>query len=368
MLYLKPRLNYKYTLQDALISIKGLWTKNISSQKLSELFFSDHLFFTNHARTALRIALNSINLPPNANIGVQAFNCFTVFNAIKQAGYNPVFIDINDNFQICLEDLNKKNGSIDALIITHLFGIPADMDKIKTLLKQKPIIEDCAHAFLSNYKNKTVGTFGDIGIFSIGKAKFPSIGSGGYLLINNKDYLENVEEHIKLLKNNTLLSEFESIFNSILLSFLHKPIIYKLLTLPILKKIDKNLDFGNKYKAIEKKILRTNKYLFLNKIFKYNKSKKEQKKNAINLKSLYSEYVTFDEHIFSTDYDPNFFMFPILVKNRDKFIQQHFNNGVEIGTHFSNSIRWAKIFGYQNTNCKNTEKIVNQIITIPTYY
>ena len=61
-------------------------------------------------------------------------------------------------------------------------------------------------------------------------------------------------------------------------------------------------------------------------------------------------------------------MYPILVENQNELINKYFIKGIEIGSHFNKSIKWALQYGYQINDCENTEKIVNQIVTFPTYY
>ena len=83
-------------------------------------------FLVNHARTGLLIALQALGLKRNDRVGVMAYNCHTVADAVVQAGCKPVFIDVTDALQLDKQDLHKKSKDIDALIVTHLFGIEND--------------------------------------------------------------------------------------------------------------------------------------------------------------------------------------------------------------------------------------------------
>jgi dTDP-4-amino-4,6-dideoxygalactose transaminase len=366
---LVPRLNYIYTFSDFITALIGIFKNNIDVSPLYDLFKNDKIYFVNHARTGIRVALNSLNLHRGAYIGVQVYNCHTVFNAIYQAGYKPVFIDINKQFQIDTTDLKNKKSKIDALIVTHLFGIPANMAEIRKTTEGLPVIEDCAHAFLSKFKGKLMGTFGDIGVFSMGKAKFPSIGQGGFIIINTKKYIDFAESQLNTLKNNSILKELKSIVNNFIMHVLHKPLIYGSFTSPILKKLDTKKDISGKFTFKEKKILKTNKYLFLRKMNVYQILKNKQQNNAKTLMNIYPSF-NFDESLYiNPDYDFNFFMLPLIVeKNRNKIIHEFYKMNQEIGAHFHKSILWAKSFGYQEGECKNAEKIVRQVLTFPTYY
>ena len=142
------------------------------------------IYFTNYARASLYLLLKSIS-SKQLIVGVQAFTCHSVFKAIKKYGHKSIFIDLDNNFKLDIKDLKKKINKIDVLIITHTFGYPENINEIKKISKDIIIIEDCSHSFLSKINNKYTGTFGDASIFSLGLAKFPSIGFGGFALINN---------------------------------------------------------------------------------------------------------------------------------------------------------------------------------------
>ncbi len=220
-LTLIPRQNFKYSVRDVKVALQGLLYPESDDIKIEEYFGNKKIFFLDHARTGLRLVLNSLDLPRNARIGVQILNCHTVFNAIVKAGYKPVFIDINDDLTISITDLAKEINEIDALIVTHLFGVPAAIDKIIPLMNDKPVIEDCAHSFLSRRAGRLTGTFGDAAIFSMGKGKFPSIGSGGFVVINNSSIISRFDESFLMLPENNLYSELKNIAESLVLNFLH---------------------------------------------------------------------------------------------------------------------------------------------------
>lgn len=367
MLGLKPKLDYRYSIKDALIALSSLFNKETDLTSLSGIFGNNNIFFVNHARTGLRIALNSLGLKKGSRIGVQAFNCFTVFNAIRNAGYCPVFIDINDAFQIDLNDVERKKNEIDALIVSHLFGIPSDMQSLKDILHDIPIIEDCAHAFLSKYDGLPLGTIGDIGVFSMGKGKFPSIGSGGFI-ISKFEYIKMIETELSKLNNNSLFDEIISVLTSLMLSSLHHPYIYKVFTQPYLKKLDRKSDFLGKFKSDERRILSSNKYLFLKKMINIKNILKYRIDKGENLVRRFDGSQTLSDTITNPLYSLNYFMLPVLLpSDKESLIIQFRREGIEVAPHFKNSIVWAESFGYEIGNCPNSEKIANEILVIPTY-
>lgn len=367
---LTPRLNYNYSLKDVYVSLKSVIKDDLDFQKIYDLFRTTNIYFTNHARTGLRLLLNSLNLPENARIGVQAYNCHTVFQSIKQAGYQAIFIDIQKHLTISIDDLKNKNDSIDALIVTHIFGIPADFDRIKEIVKDKPIIEDCAHSFLSKYKGKLVGLLGDAAIFSFGKGKFPSIGSGGFVIINNEKLKPNFLRQYNNLKSTNLLKELKNIFKNFIISVIHRRPIYGLITYPIGKRIDEKIDVLGKSKFNESKFYKSNVGLLSNKWQKYPIYLQIQESNCSEIiKAIPKNFTSNLFFEFSLENKEwNFFMLPLLCRNREKTINYFFQNGIEVGKHFASSINWAKKFGYVDGTCSNSEEIVKKLIVIPLYH
>ena len=90
----------------------------------------------------------------------------------------------------------------------HLSGIPSNLDEIKKICKKNKLIfiEDAAHAFGGKYKNKQLGTIGDIGIFSLHPRKnFHVYGDGGLIVTNKK----KIFDKLKLIRNHGLKIEIK---------------------------------------------------------------------------------------------------------------------------------------------------------------
>lgn len=358
-----PRLNYRFTPKDFIFSVKGLLTKNSDVERLETIFETDRIYFYNHARTAMRIALTALQLKSGAKIGIMAFNCLTVMNSVRSAGFDAVFIDVTDNFQMDLNDLEKKIANIDALIVNHMFGIPnRAIMTIREKYPTLPVIEDCAHSFMSKLEDKYTGLYGDLAVFSYGRAKFPTVGDGGFMVVNDEKYKMAVERENKLLQPKSFPEELKNILNSIVLSALHQPFIYKNISLRFFKSVDDKKDLAGKYSTREGSFYKSNKSLFLAKLKEIDVLLEKQTENGRKVKEIVpSEFKVYEE-------DYNYFMFPVLMNDRDHFISLCFEKGIELGKHFSKSIQWAELFGYQPGDCPNAEKIARKIITIPTYY
>lgn len=365
--FVRPRLDYRYSLIDIAIAIKNLRNSSDDVSFLMPYFPSKHIYYVNHARTGLRIALSSLKLEPRSKVGVVAFNCFTVFNAIREADLTPVFIDITYDFKMDLPDLRRKAEDLDALIVTHLFGIPTDVEAIRLMIPGIPIIEDCAHAFSSKCNGVFCGNTGDISIFSIGKGKLPSVGDGGYVVLNNLNYKIPVEESIVKLPRVSITTELFAIVKWTIFSILHSSIFYSILTKPVLKRIDKKADLGNKFSHHESRILNSSVSVLKRRIKRFDKEQREKticaNRIIADIDSVKLQYLQVTK-----DASPNYFMLPFLVNSEQRTIlmKQTISN-IEMGTHFGNSINWAGEFGYAIGTCPRCELIVSMIVTLPTY-
>src|SRR5262245_28483779 len=104
-------------------------------------------------------------------------------------GAIPVFADVDprtgnvtaDTIAACLSDRTR------GIVVTHLFGVPCEMEPILQLAKthRLPVIEDCAQAFLAEYDGQPVGRLGTIGCFSLQQGKHITTGEGGLVTTND---------------------------------------------------------------------------------------------------------------------------------------------------------------------------------------
>lgn len=139
---------------------------------------------------ALEIAIKTLNLKSNSEIIIPAFNIISAANAIIKNNLKPILVDSNlKNWNMCLNDFERKiTKNTKAVIVTHTYGFPCDMDQIIKICKKNKIIiiEDAAEMVGQTYKNKPCGSFGKISIISLYANKQITTGEGGVVLTNNK--------------------------------------------------------------------------------------------------------------------------------------------------------------------------------------
>ena len=134
---------------------------------------------------ALQVALRAAGLQPGDTVLANAYTLAPVPGAIHNAGGIPLFVEIDENWHIDLEDLAAKAETSNAkfLMLSHMRGHIADMDRISEICDKFDItiVEDCAHTMGARWKGKRSGNFGKVAAFSAQTYKHINSGEGGLL-------------------------------------------------------------------------------------------------------------------------------------------------------------------------------------------
>ena len=151
---------------------------------------------------AIHLALIMLGVGVGDEVLVPTFTFSASVNPIVYQGATPVFVDSEDvtwNMDPVLLELalkeRKEQGAgsrVKAIIVVHLYGMPAKMDEILEIANRYniPVIEDAAEALGSRYKGKHVGTFGKMAIFSFNGNKIITTSGGGALVSGDKELVE----------------------------------------------------------------------------------------------------------------------------------------------------------------------------------
>lgn len=144
---------------------------------------------------ALHLALILANVQQGDEIICQSFTFSASANPVLYLGAKPIFIDSeSETWNMCPRYLEEaiidriaKGKKPKAIIVVHLYGMPAEMDEILKISRKYEIIliEDAAEALGSHYKGQKCGTFGDFGILSFNGNKIISTSGGGGLITRN---------------------------------------------------------------------------------------------------------------------------------------------------------------------------------------
>lgn len=149
---------------------------------------------------AIHLALQLLNVKQDDIVICQSFTFVGTSNPILYQRAIPVFVDSEKiTWNICpnslekaIIKLNNEGKTPKAIVVVHLYGMPANMTKIMEVAKRYdiPVIEDAAEALGSKINGKPCGSFGDFGILSFNGNKIITTASGGALLSNNLDALQ----------------------------------------------------------------------------------------------------------------------------------------------------------------------------------
>ena len=146
---------------------------------------------------ALHLALIECGVVHGDEVICQSMTFSASANPIAYCGAIPVFIDSEkDTWNMCpkalreaIVDRTAKGNKPKAIIVVHLYGMPAKMDEINAIAKEFdiPVIEDAAEALGSKYKNVACGTFGRFGVLSFNGNKIITTSGGGALVCNTQE-------------------------------------------------------------------------------------------------------------------------------------------------------------------------------------
>lgn len=173
-----------------LTSTKGTFTKQFESSFAKRLGMK-HGYACSSGTAALHTAIAAVDPEPGDEIITTSITDMGGLTPIIYQGAIPVFADVDpDTYNVTAATIEKViSEKTKAIMVTHLFGNPCDMDPIVKLAKEKgiPIIEDCAQAFGSMYNGKPIGTLGDIACFSMQQGKHITTGEGGVVVSNDEN-------------------------------------------------------------------------------------------------------------------------------------------------------------------------------------
>lgn len=371
-----------------LFGIKGKRKGNeLFLAEVNKSFMFQQGFLFGSARSSIYALLKSLNYDLGSEVLVTGFTCDVVPNAIINAGFTPIYVDINPT-NYCMdpgiaEKLITDNTKV--IIIQHTFGIPAQIDKLISIAHKHNlfVIEDCAVSLGSKYKGKLTGTFGDAAIFSFELSKTITSCWGGMLLLNsNKDkVIDKMSTFYKKVPEQKKLQKLKILFQLGISGILYRPGLY-ILGKYIITLLFKLKIFSKSTPLVEKEgglspnylvklsdyqssiLLRQ--YLRLDKII-------EQKVRIKN------KYITELSHLLDNqfvksiiDKDVVLVRFPVLTNNRLKLRDWFESNYFELGSWFTAPISSKstnhKLFKYKPKSCIQSEIISNKMINLSTNY
>lgn len=171
-------------------SVAGSWNQ-VMEQHLADKFGVKHAVAFNSGTSTLHAALEACGVREGDEVISPALTVIMDTTATIHANAIPVYVDIDpQTFTMNPRDIEDKiTERTKAIIVVSLYGLPCDMDPIMKIAKKHNIsvIEDNAQCFMSRYKGKLTGTFGDVASYSFENTKHISCGEGGAIITNNSE-------------------------------------------------------------------------------------------------------------------------------------------------------------------------------------
>lgn len=176
--------------QNTLFYWKGNMTKRFC-KKFADMYGSKYCAASSSGTAAIHVALGAVGVGPGDEVITSPITDMGSVIGILFQNAVPVFADLDPNsYNMTTESVAAKiTDKTKAIVVVHLAGNAAEIDKIVALAHARNIyvIEDCAQSYCCKYKGKYVGTYGDIGCFSVNDFKHISAGDGGMILTDNEE-------------------------------------------------------------------------------------------------------------------------------------------------------------------------------------
>ena len=175
--------------QNTLFYWFGKMTKRLCT-KFADMYGAKYCVATSSGTSAIHVALGACGVGPGDEVITAPITDMGSVIGILFQNAIPVFADVDPNtYNMTAESIEAKiTDRTKAIVVVHLAGNPAEMDKIMEVANKHGIyvIEDCAQAYCCSYKGKLAGTFGHIGCFSLNDFKHISAGDGGMVIMNDE--------------------------------------------------------------------------------------------------------------------------------------------------------------------------------------
>jgi dTDP-4-amino-4,6-dideoxygalactose transaminase len=341
--------NIKQSLEDHILSGDGKFTRKCN-EIMEKKFNAKKVMLTTSCTHALEMASILIDLQPGDEVICPSYTFVSTVNSFILRGAKPVFVDIREDTLNIDENLieEKITDKTRAVFPVHYGGVSCEMAKINEIAQENNllVVEDAAQGVNAKYKNKYLGTIGDLGTYSFHESKNYICGEGGALIVNNEKYMGRAEiirekgtNRSKFFRGEVDKYTWVDIGSSylpadILAAFLYEQLI--------------NMDtIKNKRKEIFD--------------YYYENLKDLELKDKFRLPIIPKECET------------NYHIFYILLtseRERDRLLKQLKKRGIHSVFHYIplHTSPMGTKFGYKEGDLPNTEDLSKRILRLPFYY
>lgn len=307
-------------------------------------------------RCALKLILKKLGLKRGDGIILSSYNFQGVPMSLLKEGFRLQFVDAHrDTYQMDVERVEEKiDSNTKAIIATHLFGQPCDLDRIIEIAKKYNlfVIEDAAHSLGSRYRDRFTGAIADAGFFSFTGSKTLNTSFGGMVVTNNIDLANKIRNEIAYYSYPRRAELIKEIVKRYIYIALANRIFYTLIEYPLtlLMSLFK-YDPLEVYKSLKKSEIAERHMKFTNfqallgvKQINFAKKLIQKRRNIANflIKNL-KPSISIQKIL--PDSLPNYFMFPIRTKDKMKVFKSLLLRGID------SNLNYALDCSYLVENC-----------------
>ncbi|MFH1210397.1 MAG: aminotransferase class V-fold PLP-dependent enzyme [archaeon] len=356
-----PKYMHDYSLGDFFVSKMGIFHDygNELRQELSKLYKADRILFLDSGRSAFNLILKHLDLPPGSEVAIPVNVCRVVPDVIIANGLKPLFIDIDDNLTISLDDLKRKMTKNTKVVVpVHAFGNVCDMPSIMGFARKNRlvVVEDCAQTLDASFNKQIVGTFADYSFFSLDVTKHISSFGGGILVTKDDSFYRKTKSFLERRQK----VGFGVLFNLFAFRFFSSPFIYSIFT----KHLIRNYKQLSYYKPGNMRLSRIGTALAYSQVRKLSLISKTRSENARNFMLNLSD----DVRILSSAKSrvPSYLFLPVGVRNPSKVERVLYRHYVDLP---KAPPLLTSIDSYRPyySGCPNSLRVYSSLILLPTY-
>jgi dTDP-4-amino-4,6-dideoxygalactose transaminase len=370
MLGLLPTEYWEYAFSDIIRGVSAA----LGPKQLNKMLYINGLgncIPTRSARAALVAAIRALDLQPGASIGVPLYCCPVVFKAIKMAGCQARFIDV-DPTTYCMSagDLYAKRSQVDAIIAVHMFGNVCDIPRLQEAAQGKPIIEDCAQSLGSRLGGRMTGSFGTIAAFSFRSGKYLSVGEGGALFSSREDVRSRLSEVIAKMPAPSRAEECAHVAKTYVRSMLRSKTLWGVAGYHVWSIYNKTVDYSAKSPLVLGQIYRSDLAITTQRLDRLNSAIESQRANA----DYYSGTLELDPAMLCSEKPGTFYnryLYPITLPSlelRDFIADYLFTRKIGTAKPYKDITDVAVThYGYAG-DCPAAEQVSKRVLVIPSNY
>lgn len=334
-------------------------------KEFAEYIGVKHAISVGNGTDALVIALKAMGIGNGDEVITTPFTFFATAESISAVGAIPVFVDVTkDTFNIDVSKIEEKiTKKTKAIMPVHIFGQSADMDEINKIAKKYNllVIEDACQAIGAKYKDKMVGTLGDVACFSFFPTKNLGCAGDGGMIVTDNDDLATI---IRALRTHGSGENGQKAFNllngfkeDIMKAEIENDTVYN-----PLKYYNYLIGYNSRLDAIQAAILRVK----LKQIDNWN----SKRRDIVDIYNDEFEELDLVIPVCAKENEHVYHMYILQSENRNEVLEKLKEKGVATGIYYPVPLHLQKVYknlGYKEGDMPVAEYLSNRTFAIPVY-